>query len=197
MMQSKPLAVRTSSTLFAQEWIKAPLRVGAVAPSSSALVRAMTQGISADAGPVIELGPGTGIFTQALLERGVPGQKISAIETSEGFAERLARCFPDVLVIVGDAARVRHLSPYDPQSVATVICGLPLLSMSASKVHRIVAGSFAVLKPGGKLRLFTYGAKCPVSQASLNRLGLAGHRACFVALNVPPASVYDLYRRDL
>lgn len=180
--------------LFGREWLRAPLLVGAVAPSSAALARAMTAGMSAADGPVIELGPGTGVFTSALLECGIlPGQ-IAAFEASERFAAALALRHPEVTVIGADAARVRHLTPFGPAGAATVICGLPLLSMPPAKVLRILAGCFAALRPGGAFRLFTYGSRCPVSEAVRERLGLVARRTAFVALNIPPASVYSLER---
>ena len=183
--------VGPSSLSFGREWLKAPLKVGTVAPSSSGLARAITQGLSASDGPVIELGPGTGVFTAALLARGIPGRRIVAIETSGGFASALGTLYPEVAVICADAARVWHLSPFGT-TAAAVVCGLPLLSMKPGKVLRILAGSFAAIRPGGSFRLFTYGLRCPVPGAILDRLGLVARRIAFVPLNIPPASVYIL-----
>ena len=189
-------AVRPSAQGFGREWMKAPLKVGAVAPSSSGLARAITRGLSATDGPVIELGPGTGVFTSALLARGIPGACIAAIESSSGFASALTSRFPEVRVICADAARIRHLYPFHaPTNV--VVCGLPLLSMPSGKVFRILMGSFAVLRPGGSFRLFTYSARCPVPRVTLDRLGLVARRVAFVPLNLPPASVYDLRRGNV
>jgi phosphatidylethanolamine/phosphatidyl-N-methylethanolamine N-methyltransferase len=187
---------RAASTvhLFGREWLRAPFAVGAVAPSGRALARAITTGLSDDSGPVLELGPGTGVFTTALLARGIPASRIAAVEASGGFATALARRLPGVTVIAGDAARVRHLSPFAPGEVGTVICGLPLLSMPQAKVLRIVAGSFAALRPTGEFRLFTYGATCPVPGRILERLGLAARRSAIIPFNMPPASVYVLRR---
>lgn len=189
-------AVRPSAPGFWREWVKAPLKVGAIAPSSSGLARAITNGLSATDGPVIELGPGTGVFTSALLARGILGECIAAFEASSGFASALTNQFPEVRVICADAARIRHLYPFHaPTNV--VVCGLPLLSMPPGKVFRILAESFAVLRPGGSFRLFTYSARCPVPRATLGRLGLVARRVAFVPLNIPPASVYDLRRGNV
>lgn len=182
--------------LFGREWVRAPLLVGALAPSSAALARAITAGMSVADGPVIELGPGTGVFTSALLERGIAPDQIATIEASGRFAAALALRHPDVSVIRADAARIRHLTPFGPAGAATVICGLPLLSMPPVKVMRILSGSFAALRPGGAFRLFTYGPQCPVSKTMRERLGLVARRTAFVALNIPPASVYSLERRE-
>lgn len=190
-MQSLP-----SSYLFGREWLRGPLSVGAVAPSSARLGNAITQGLTATCGPVIELGPGTGVFTAALLRRGIPAAQVAAIEASESFAAALALRFPQVAVMHCDAARVRHVTPFGLGAADQVICGLPLLSMPPAKVLRIVAGCMRVLKPDGELRLFTYGHRCPIPPAMLTRLGLAAQRRTFVPLNIPPASVYAVFRRE-
>ncbi|MCY6380092.1 class I SAM-dependent methyltransferase [Hoeflea prorocentri] len=187
---------RLPASSFGREWMKAPLKVGAVAPSSSGLARAITNGLSASDGPVIELGPGTGVFTSALLARGIPDSRIAAIEASSGFASALAARYPAATVICADAARIRHLNLFGvPANV--VICGLPLLSMPHGKVFRILAGSFASLRPGGSFRLFTYGWRCPVPGAILDHLGIVTRRIAFVPFNIPPAWVYELRREKV
>ena len=182
--------------LFGREWLRAPLRVGAVAPSSARLANAMTQGLTATCGPVIELGPGTGVFTAALLRRGIPAAQIAAIEASESFAAALALRFPQVVVIHGDATRIRHVTPFGSGAAGLVVSGLPLLSIPQAKVLRIVAGCMTVLKPDGELRLFTFGHRCPIPAAMLSRLGLVAQRRTLVPLNMPPASVYAVFRRE-
>jgi phosphatidylethanolamine/phosphatidyl-N-methylethanolamine N-methyltransferase len=191
-------AVQTlaSPWLFGREWLRSPLSVGAVAPSSARLADAMTQGLTATRGPVIELGPGTGVFTAALLRREIPAAQVAVIEASENFAAALALRFPQVAVIHDDAVRIRHVTPFGLGAADLVICGLPLLSMPQAKVLRIVAGSMRVLKPNGELRLFTYGQRCPIPAAMLSRLGLVAQRRTFVPLNMPPASVYAVIRRE-
>ena len=185
-----------SNFLFGREWLRSPLRVGDVAPSSARLADAMTQGLTATCGPVLELGPGTGVFTAALLRRRVPAAQVAVVEASESFAAALTLRFPQVAVIHDDAARIRHVTPFGPGGAEVVICGLPLLSMPPTKVLRIVAGCITVLKPKGELRLFTYGQRCPIPAAMLVRLGLVAQRRTFVPLNMPPASVYAVARRE-
>ncbi len=185
---------RSDAARFGLEWLRAPLRVGAVAPSGTALARAITKGLSADDGPVLELGPGTGVFTAALLSRGLAASDIAAVEVSDSFAAALAERFPGVTVVRGDAARARRLAPFADGTAGAVVCGLPLLSMPPGKVLRILAGSFALLRPGGGFRLFTYGPRCPVPDAVLDRLSITATRTAFVPVNIPPASVYVLRR---
>ncbi len=179
-------------TEFLKEWLRAPLQVGAIAPSSSRLAAAMTEGISGETGPIIELGPGTGAFTGLLLARGVNPSAVAAIEINPRFASALRERFPGVNVIDGDASRIDAIAPFPPGSVGLVICGLPFLSMPRATVEQIVLGSTRLLRPGGAFRLFTYGLQCPCPPSMLQRGKLSARRVSRTLLNVPPASVYEL-----
>lgn len=178
--------------LFGGEWLRSPRSVGAIAPSSGYLAHAITKGLSKTDGPVLELGPGTGVFTRALMERGVLPEQIAAIEASEGFAITLAGQLSRVTVIHGDAASISQLTPFGPSGAALIICGLPLLSMPPAKVLRILSGCMRSLRQDGEVRLFTYGPRCPVSKVIRVRLGLVARRVAFVPMNIPPASVFSL-----
>ncbi len=180
--------------LFWREWLRAPLRVGAIAPSGAGLAEAMTRGLDAASGPVVELGPGTGVFTAALLGRGIAPGQIAAIEANESFAAALALRLPEVTVIHGDALRTGQLAPYRNGETGLVLCGLPLLSMTPARVLRLLRGCFAVLGPEGEMRAFTYGLRCPIPQAVLDRAGLVAQRMAFVPVNLPPAFVYVVRR---
>lgn len=180
---------------FLTEWMRAPLCVGAIAPSSTFLARAMISGISEQDCPVIELGPGTGIFTTALLNCGIAADKVVAIEYGKTFAENLRAKFPFVNVIHDDAAKIDILSPFETGTVKTIICGLPLLSMPDLKVQQIIEASFKCLDQDGEFRLFTYGHRCPFSKAMLEQLELEVKREKTVSFNLPPATVFKIKRR--
>ncbi|MEM7779078.1 MAG: methyltransferase domain-containing protein [Pseudomonadota bacterium] len=180
--------------VFGREWLRSPKQVGAITPSSRRLARAITDGISGRTGPVIELGPGTGVITRALLANGVRPDDLAAIELAAAFALALRKKHPDIRVIEGDAGRLDSLSPFAPGTVGHVVCGLPLVTLPKDLAERILEGSFAVLKPQGAFRLFTYSPRCPVPQAMLERLGLKATRISRTLRNLPPASVYELRR---
>ena len=184
-----------SAPIFLTEWLRSPLGVGAIAPSSRFLAQAMTEGLLKTDEPVLELGPGTGIFTSAILKCGVQPQLLAAVEIGEEFADSLTRDYPAIHVIRADAASVDKVTPFALGSVGAVICGLPLLSMPADKVRKIISGSFQCLKPDGEFRLFTYGHRCPVSKHVLDQLQLTAHRSNIVLRNLPPASVYVIRRQ--
>src|SRR6266702_2842822 len=94
---------------FFRSWLRDPIRVGAVAPSGGALARLITAEISSKTSPVIELGPGTGVFTDALLETGIFPGRLALIEYGSDFVRILQQRFPDVHVVWMDAARLREV----------------------------------------------------------------------------------------
>ncbi|HEX2147638.1 MAG TPA: rRNA adenine N-6-methyltransferase family protein, partial [Pseudorhizobium sp.] len=80
---------------FFKGWIDGPKSVGAILPTSSITARRMASVIEPSSGlPVLELGPGTGIITKAILERGVAAQNIVSIEYSTDFFQHLTRTIP-------------------------------------------------------------------------------------------------------
>lgn len=185
------------SLMFLRSWLRNPRRVGAVAPSGPALARRITAEITPASAPVIELGPGTGAFTQALLLRGVPPDRLVLIEADRAFARALEARFPTLRILAMDAARLGQIDPpFGDERAGAVVSGLPLLAIPAPAVDAIVAGAFAQLRAGGCFYQFTYGPRCPVPRATLDRLGLVAERIGFAAWNLPPASVYRIRRSD-
>ena len=181
---------------FFRAWLSDPLRVAAVIPSSPALAAVMTAEISAATGPVIELGAGTGVFTRALIARGVPEEQLALIEYGSDFARLLQLRFPRARTLWMDAARLREVELFaEGSSAGAVVSGLPLLSMSPKKVISILDGAFRHLQPDGAFYQFTYGPRCPVSRRMLDRLGLKATRIGQAFLNIPPAAVYRISRR--
>ncbi|MBR0687963.1 methyltransferase domain-containing protein [Bradyrhizobium manausense] len=179
---------------FFRSYISNPWQVSAIAPSGQSLARLMTQEIVPGRGPVIELGPGTGIFTKALIRRGVPERDLLLVEYGSDFVRLLQDRFPRARVLWMDA---RQLSQYErfKAPASAVVSGLPLLSMSPRKVIAILAGAFRHMQEGGTLYQFTYGPRCPVPRPILDRLGLKASLVGRTALNIPPASVYRIRRR--
>jgi len=181
--------------MFFRSWMAAPLRVAAVAPSGNALASIMTQDITSATGHVIELGPGTGVFTAKLLERGVRPEDLTLVEYGATFARHLESRFPLTRVLRMDAARVGDIEFQNDAAVGAVISGLPLLSLPDQKVIAILDGAFAQLKPGGAFYQFTYGPRCPVARPILEGLDLQATHIGRTMLNVPPAAVYRISRR--
>ncbi|MEO5923936.1 MAG: methyltransferase domain-containing protein [Bryobacteraceae bacterium] len=181
---------------FLKEWLSAPLRIGAVAPSGDSLAEIITRDISAEHAPVIELGPGTGVFTRSLIERGIPENKLALVESSLEFAKRLEGQFPASRILCMDASGLDQIELFEGQQAGAIISGLPLFSMQNRKVVEILQASFAHLRPGGFFFQFTYGPCCPVAPQVLETCDLSANRVGGTLKNVPPAAVYRLSRRN-
>jgi len=171
------------------------MRVGAIAPSGPALAAIMTAEVSAASAPIIELGPGTGVFTRALLARGVDERDITLVEYGADFVPLLRGRFPRARVLQMDAAKLSARDFSGEKAPGVIISGLPLLSMSTRRVMGILTGAFECLRDGGAFYQFTYGARCPVRRPLLDRIGLKAVRVGHALANVPPATVYRITRR--
>lgn len=183
--------------LFLRSWVSQPLRVAAIAPSGASLAEIITRDISPVTGPVIELGAGTGAFTRKLLERGVHPGDLTLVESGDEFAAVLRSRFPQVRVLHMDATHLGAAGLFEDSSVGAVVSGLPLLSMSARRVMRILIAAFRYVRPGGAFYQFTYTTRCPIPRPILDRLGLRANLVGRTVLNVPPAAVYRISRRGI
>jgi phospholipid N-methyltransferase len=184
---------RSDVVPFLKAWLRQPLHVASVAPSSRALAGLMTRGIGPRTGPVIELGPGTGAFTRALLERGVAERDLVLVESEPDFAALLRRRFPAARVAEMDAADLARTWVLDPSRPAgAVVSGLPVLSMPRLKVAAILTGAFAQMRPGGAFHQFTYTLACPIPAPLLREMGLESRLVGWTLANMPPARVYRI-----
>ena len=180
---------------FLRSWVDDPLRVGAIAPSGASLARLITSEISERSGPILELGAGTGVFTRALLERGVDESDLTLVEYGTDFTWLLEHRFPKARVLWMDASHLAKHRLFEPETVGAVISGLPLLSMPPRKVIAILFGAFTYLQKNGAFYQFTYGPRCPVARRILDRLCLRATRIGGTMRNLPPAAVYRITRR--
>lgn len=183
--------------LFFRSLAVAPRAVGAIAPSGSALANLITKDIDGATGKVLELGPGTGVFTKAMLRRGVKQADLTLVECGSDFIRVLQERFPHTRVLWMDAAWIAAQDIFAPATFGAVVSGLPLLNIAEQKVDAILSGVFASLRPGGAMYQFTYGVRCPIGHLQLERHGLQASCVGRALMNVPPASVYRITRRPL
>jgi len=183
----------SESRLLLKLWLKNPLKIGAVAASSPELAAAMARHIPLKAeGYVVELGGGTGPVTRAILDTGVPPDRLIVVERDPVLHRHLAERYPNVRVLQGDAMHLQQLLRREGiQPVKAIVSSLPLLTMKKAIQHRIGAQAFGVLQPGAPFIQFTYGLFSPLNR---NRLGVHGTVEDRVLQNLPPASVW-LYRK--
>lgn len=179
---------------FFRQWLKNPLRTGAVAASSAELAAAMVAELPDDVCRVIELGGGTGAITVALLDAGIRDEDLLVLELNEEMHAHLHLRFPQVRVVLGDARSLPVLAAANGYLAAgpadAIVSGLGLLSMPPTLQRDILEVAFECLRPGGVLVQFTYGPVAPVAEAVARQLGLRVRRGDFVLRNMPPATVY-------
>src|SRR5436305_8856441 len=91
-----------------RSWIEKPLHMAAVMPSGRVLARTMAQYVDIDSdAPVIELGPGTGAITNALIAQGVDQKRLVLVEYNPGFCALLRDRYPQATIVQGDAYTLR------------------------------------------------------------------------------------------
>ena len=201
MMKPSDDATRTvpSSWTFFRQWLKDPRRVAAISPSSRQLARQMMHQLPRNCRRVIELGGGTGVFTQALLEQGIQPADLLVLELNEELHRHLVEQFPGAHVICGDAGDLAAISRRHgfagEHSADAIISGLGLLSMPRHTQQSILQAAFDSLRPDGRFIQFTYGPANPVAREVVDAMDLSARRASFTWWNVPPATVYVYQRR--
>jgi phosphatidylethanolamine/phosphatidyl-N-methylethanolamine N-methyltransferase len=177
---------------FFLRWLSNPRHIGVPVPSSRILARAMAAQLSV--GPheyVVELGPGTGVVTEALLQSGLTQQKLVIVERDPRFYDQLKRRFPQILILQGDARNLKELlQQHGIKQVAAIISSLPLLGMSDAIRHAIVGNAFSVIKPDGAFIQYTYGLLSPVPEQHQHSIGIQGRVAKRIWRNFPPARIW-------
>ena len=177
---------------FLRGLIARPRTTGAISPSGAALTRAMASHVDpSETLPVIELGPGTGVVTKALLARGVDPKRIIAIEYSPEFCRLLRQRFPGVAVVEGDAYDLDRTLGNRVDRIAAVVSSLPLVARPLDDRIRLIEAGLARMAPGRPFIQFSYLVKGPVEGVP-GRFTAEASR--WIWMNLPPARVW-LYRR--
>ncbi|MBO0905842.1 class I SAM-dependent methyltransferase [Jiella sonneratiae] len=180
---------------FLATWVRSPLKMGAVAPSSRAYCRMMVRHATTKLdGPILELGPGLGVVTRTLLEQGVAPERITSIEYDRDFARKLQQRFPGVNVIQGDGLDLdKTLGPAATSPhFAAILFAIPIVNMPQAKRQALFSHYFERLKPGGNLTQLSYMVTPPVRPVP-GVFSVGSSRR--VWSNIPPARVW-IYSRD-
>jgi phosphatidylethanolamine/phosphatidyl-N-methylethanolamine N-methyltransferase len=182
---------------FIREFLRDPQAIGAVAPSSRALARAIVDAVDPGARyAILELGPGTGAFTAEILNRLRPGQRYLGIERNPAFHAALCARFGSERAVLGDAADLDRILPaHGLERIDAVVCSLPWASLPLSIQDRVFAALDRVLGPGGAFASFAYlqGTLLPGGRALHRRLAREFgdvRRSRIIWANLPPAFVY-------
>jgi phosphatidylethanolamine/phosphatidyl-N-methylethanolamine N-methyltransferase len=174
--------------MFFRRWLANPLQMGSVIPSSAALCQRIVR--HTRCGPneaVLELGAGTGVVSRALLESGLPPDRLIVVEIVPEMAEYLRRVLASTLVIEGDARNLPALLPERWHSrIGTVVCGIPLVLQPRAEQQRFI-GAIEAVAPG---RGFLHYSYCATSPLPWRKHALSARREAWTPLNFPPASVW-------
>jgi phosphatidylethanolamine/phosphatidyl-N-methylethanolamine N-methyltransferase len=178
---------------FFRTWIEKPLSMGAVTPSGKALARTMAEYVDPNSdGPIIELGPGTGPVTEALVARGIDPARLVLVEFDPTFCRLLRKRYPQATVLQGDAYRLRMLlSAILRQPAAAVVSGLPLFTKPLRMRLRLLQEAFGLMAAGAPFVQFTYAAYSPIPRRLERVRSEASER---IWTNIPPARVW-VYRK--
>jgi len=188
----KPLRL-DDEVRFLRSWIEKPLHMGAVMPSGRVLARTMAQYVDADSsGPVVELGPGTGAITNALIEHGIDQKRLVLVEYNPGFCALLRDRYPLATVVQGDAYTLRD-SLWDVLSApaSAIVSGLPLVTKPMLTRLKLIRDAFVALAPGAPFVQFTYSVAPPIPKSLPGVSTQASER---IWMNLPPARVW-VYRK--
>jgi len=182
---------------FLRSWLDNPTVAGAVSPSGRWLARRMARSVDPHAqGPIVELGPGTGVITEALLRRGIAPARLHLVEFDRSFCKLLARRFPGVHVLEGDAYRLgERLRDVLDEPAAAVVSSLPLLMKPERQRCALLAEAFALMAPEAPFIQFTYGPVSPIPRDKYAGPAFTAEVSAPVWLNLPPARVW-VYRRS-
>jgi len=178
---------------FIRSWLERPLSTGAVTPSGRVLARTMARYVDPDmVGPVVELGPGTGPVTEALIAEGIAIERLVLVEFNPTFCQLLRKRFPAATVVQGDAYSIRRLlGGLLQQPAAAIVSGLPLVTKPVRQRLRLLRDALELLGPGAPFVQFTYAVVPPIPRAGAGVQAEASER---IWMNLPPARVW-VYRK--
>jgi phospholipid N-methyltransferase len=189
------------SALFLGQFLRAPTSIGAIAPSSQRLAAAVCAPLPERGEPtVVELGPGTGPFTQEIQRRLAGRGHHLAVELNGPMAKILAERFPKVDVVQGDAAELpRLLTERGLHQADVVVSGLPWAAFPDGLQRGLLSAVTSVMNPSGAFTTFSYIHAIPLARARRFRALLANRFEEVVAgrtvwRNAPPAFVFHARR---
>ncbi|OBQ94699.1 phospholipid N-methyltransferase PmtA [Mesorhizobium sp. AA23] len=191
----KALAEKFDDELkFFKGWIDKPKAVGSIVPTSSVTARKMASIVNPKSGlPVLEVGPGTGVITRAILAQGVKPENLYAIEYSTDFVRHLRRLYPRVKVIEGDAFNLdATLGDKRDLVFDSVVSGVPLLNFPVAQRIAYIESLLDRIPVGRPIVQLTYG---PLSPIPPGRGDYTVKHFDFIIRNIPPTQLW-IYRRE-
>ena len=178
----------TEGAIFLKRFVRKPLQVGSVVPSSAFLTKAMMSKIAwDDACNVAELGAGTGVFTRAIVRNLKPDGKVFVFEIDQTLKTMIENKHPN-LKVYGDATELRRvIDDHGVGNLDYVVSSLPFAVLPPRVTASILDAVYKCLKPGGKLIAYQYS----MHMKNYFEKRFESVRTSFVLYNVPPAFVYE------
>ncbi len=178
---------------FFRAWIDKPKAMGAVLPTSATTANRMASLINPEsADPVLELGPGTGVITKAIIARNVRPENLYSVEHTQAFLPILQADYPKVNFIHGDAFQLDEALPdLGSQRFDTVVSAVPLLNFPVERRVDFLNSLFDRLNPGRPVVQISYG---PVSPIPPDWTTYSVEPFDWMFRNLPPARLW-VYRK--
>ena len=173
---------------FFKGWMKNPKNVGSVIPTSDHMAKRMASVIGVHSNlPVLELGPGTGVITRAILQRGVKPDQLYCVEYSAEFAKKLRHDFENVNIVEGNAFDLETtLGEARTLTFDCVVSALPLLSFPKAMRVQLISDLLSRIPDGRPIVQFSYGPLSPVPPMP----GVTVRHLEMVFRNIPPAQIW-------
>lgn len=193
--RSRPAGVPSPWGMFFQGFLKHPVMVGSIIPSSDRLIRRMLGPVDwANCKLFVEYGPGVGTFCRPILDHLAPDAKLIAIDTNPDFIRYLRHTIPDprFAAVNGSAADVEQIvADHGHDHADYVLSGLPFSTLPAGVGPAIATATHAVLRPDGAFLVYQFSPKV---KAFLDpHFGDIDHDMEW--WNVPPAQLYWAHKR--
>lgn len=190
------MKTRRDSLRFLESFLRRPVQVGAVLPSSRYLAEALAGGLPLERGDlVVEYGPGTGPVTQVIRRQLGEGMRYLGIEKDEQFHRILEHRFPELEFVNDGVERVvKILAEHGLGRAKVIVSGLPFAGLPEPLRNRIIAATRRVLRPDGEFRTFQYVHAYSLPRARMFRRNMRKvfphfERSKPILRNVPPAYV--------
>ena len=194
LARRNPQATPGPRLQFLRQFLKHPVMVGSVIPSSRRLIDRMLAPVDWDNTKLfVEYGPGVGTFTRPILERLGPDATLLAVDTNPEFTEYLRESIADerLMAVTGSAADVEKiLSDRGFEHADYVLSGLPFSTLPPGVGDAIGAATSRVIRPGGAFLVYQFSPKIRDFIAPVFERIERG----FEWINVPPATLFWAYR---
>lgn len=182
------------SFLFFRQFLKSPASIGSVVPTSRAAVGRLIGTMDwSKVRCVVEYGPGTGVFTRALLAEMAPEARLVAIDTNPAFTRHLRRTIhdPRLILVDGSAANVETiLAVHGFDGADVILSGLPFSTIPRDVARSIMDATARALRPGGAFLIYQYSLfVLPMLRARFGRVDVGRVWRC-----IPPARLFKAWR---